>query len=258
MGTVTFRQPPSRHRTSSDSDHDSSTITASRATLPSGEAISVRNYTSPATCGHQQTVFRNQFRLRNWRQERHTDSILDSLKVVCFPCYHTPKRRKGKVHSRTGHEDQEGEQTYSSYLLSEWSRVLLVKLTGSELVKKFFAFYGTRSFITAFTNACHLSLSWASSIQSMPLHPTSWKEVQLYSFFNLGARWGWVVNATSQLLYRQQKDPVPIVQEAGWAPLSVWTVVQNLASTGIRTPDRPVRSEPLCPYSSMPGHGTVR
>jgi hypothetical protein len=31
-------------------------------------------------------------------------------------------------------------------------------------VKKFPAFYGTRRFITAFTRARHLSLSWASSI----------------------------------------------------------------------------------------------
>jgi hypothetical protein len=26
-------------------------------------------------------------------------------------------------------------------------------------------------------------------------------EVQLYSFFNIGARWGWVVNATPRPLY---------------------------------------------------------
>jgi hypothetical protein len=33
------------------------------------------------------------------------------------------------------------------------------------------AFYGTRKFITAFTSARHLSLSWASSIQSIPHIP---------------------------------------------------------------------------------------
>jgi len=33
------------------------------------------------------------------------------------------------------------------------------KVTVSRLVKKFFAFYGTRRFITAFTSALHLSLS---------------------------------------------------------------------------------------------------
>jgi len=46
-----------------------------------------------------------------------------------------------------------------TYLLTPCSRVLLEKLTGSHLVKEFHAFYGTRKFITAFTSACHLSLS---------------------------------------------------------------------------------------------------
>ena len=46
-----------------------------------------------------------------------------------------------------------------TYLLTPWSRVLLGKLTGLQLVKKFPAFYGTRRFITALTSARHLSLS---------------------------------------------------------------------------------------------------
>ena len=41
------------------------------------------------------------------------------------------------------------------------------------------------------------------------------------------------------------KNPVPIVQEAGWAPGPVWTGAGNLARTGIRSPDRPARSESL-------------
>jgi hypothetical protein len=32
-----------------------------------------------------------------------------------------------------------------------WSRVLLEKLTAAQLDKKFLAFYGTRKFLTAFT-----------------------------------------------------------------------------------------------------------
>jgi len=36
--------------------------------------------------------------------------------------------------------------------------------------------------------------------------------------------------------------PVPILQEAGWAPVPVWTGAENLASIGIRSPDRPARS----------------
>jgi hypothetical protein len=39
-----------------------------------------------------------------------------------------------------------------THSLTPWSRVLLEKLTDSQLVKKFPAFYVTRRFITAFTN----------------------------------------------------------------------------------------------------------
>ena len=41
------------------------------------------------------------------------------------------------------------------------------------------------------------------------------------------------------------KDPVPTVQEDGWASEPVWTVAENLAPTGIRSPDRPALSESL-------------
>ena len=52
--------------------------------------------------------------------------------------------------------------TILTYLLTPWCRVLLEKLAGLQLVKKFPAFYGTRRFITAFTSFRHPSLSWAS------------------------------------------------------------------------------------------------
>ena len=35
------------------------------------------------------------------------------------------------------------------------------------------------------------------------------------------------------------------LQEAGWAPLPVWTGAESLIPTGIPSPDRPVRSESL-------------
>ena len=68
-------------------------------------------------------------------------------------------------------------------LLTPWSRVLLEKLTGFQLVKKFPAFYGTRRFITAFTSARHLSLSSASSIQSTSPHPTLWRSILILAFY---------------------------------------------------------------------------
>ena len=54
------------------------------------------------------------------------------------------------------------------------------------------------------------------------------------------------------------KDPVPVVQEAGWAPGPVWTGAENLAPTGIRSPHRPARSQSLYrlpgPYSVPVDH----
>ena len=66
-------------------------------------------------------------------------------------------------------------------LPTPWCRVLIEKLTGLQLVKKFPAFHGTRKFITALTSVRHLSISWASPIQSIYPHPTSWRSVLILS-----------------------------------------------------------------------------
>ena len=66
-------------------------------------------------------------------------------------------------------------------ILTPWCRVLLEKLTGLQQVKKFPAFHGTRRFITALTSVRHLSLSWASPIQSIYPHPTSWISILILS-----------------------------------------------------------------------------
>ena len=106
-----------------------------------------------------------------------------------------------------------------------------------------------------------------------------------FTFFNLVARWGLVVNALPRPLYPRERAgthckgpyhlhvpivlksgslnflepsgpdqacngialllPLPIVKEAGCAPGPVWTGAENLATTGIRYPDRPARSESL-------------
>ena len=70
--------------------------------------------------------------------------------------------------------------TTITYLLTPWCRVL-EKLTGLQLVKKLPAFHGTRRFITALTSVRHLSLSWASPIQSLYTHPTSWRSILILS-----------------------------------------------------------------------------
>ena len=55
----------------------------------------------------------------------------------------------------------------NTYLLTPWCRVLLEKLTGR--------------FITTLTSVRHLSLSWASPIQSVHPHPTSWRSILILS-----------------------------------------------------------------------------
>ena len=68
-----------------------------------------------------------------------------------------------------------------SHLLTPWCRVLLEKLAGLQLVKKFPTFHGTRRFITTLTSVRHLSLSWASPIQSIYPHLTSWRSILILS-----------------------------------------------------------------------------
>jgi hypothetical protein len=55
--------------------------------------------------------------------------------------------------------------------------------------------------------------------------------------------------------FTPEKDPILTVQESRWAPGPVWTGEENLAPMGIRSPERPARSQSLCrlryvtPYS---------
>jgi len=56
---------------------------------------------------------------------------------------------------------------------------------------------------------------------------------------------GGVVKNTPRQLCLRETHPVPIVQEDGWAPGPVRRGAENLAPTGIRSPDRPARSELL-------------
>jgi len=86
--------------------------------------------------------------------------ILFGLKAICIT-----SRRSLLIHLFRGRVIP-----VLTYLLTPWSRVLLEKLTGLQLVKKFPTFYGTQRFITAFTSVRHLSLSWATSIQSIRNH----------------------------------------------------------------------------------------
>ena len=61
---------------------------------------------------------------------------------------------------------------------------------------------------------------------------------------------GWVVNVTHRPLYPRERDPVPIVLVAVWAPGQVWTCAENLTRTEIRSADRLARSGSLYRLSS--------
>ena len=50
------------------------------------------------------------------------------------------------------------KQLTNTQLFAPWSGVI-AKLTGSQLVMKFPAFYGNRSFVTAFPSTCDVSVS---------------------------------------------------------------------------------------------------
>jgi len=71
-------------------------------------------------------------------------------------------------------------------------------------------------------------------------------------FLDHGTRRKWGVSFTPRPLFTSGKDPVPIVQEAGWASGPVWTGAENLAPTGIRSPAvQPVTSR-YTTYANRP------
>jgi hypothetical protein len=69
--------------------------------------------------------------------------------------------------------------------------------------------------------------------------------VDLYSFFNLSARWWRVVNATLRRFNPREGELVLIVLEVGCALRPVQTGKDNLHPTGIRSADSPTCRESL-------------
>ena len=59
------------------------------------------------------------------------------------------------------------------------------------------------------------------------------KDIDLL-FHDLGTRWRWVGQPHAPAASTPGKDPVPIVQEAGWAPGPVWTGGKTVPN-GIRS-----------------------
>ena len=138
------------------------------------------------------------------------------------------------------------------HLLTPWCRVLLEKLTGLQPVKKFPAFHGTRRFITALTSVHHLSLSWASPIQSISPHPIYWRSVLILStHLRLGLPSGLLPSGfPTKTLYTPSPHPyAPHAQ-----PISFFSILSPaqywVRSTNHVAPRYAVSSIPLLPCPS--------
>jgi hypothetical protein len=105
------------------------------------------------------------------------------------------------------------------------------------------------------------SISCCLKVKCQPITGTDGSErerveVQLHTFSTSTLGGGGWRSAPRPSRITPGKNPVPIVQEAGWAPGLVWTGAEYLAPTGIRSPDRPARSESLYRLS-YPGPDTI-
>ena len=77
----------------------------------------------------------------------------------------------------------------------------------------------------------HLSEKW--SRYRLDVAQKAGRSIALL-FHDRGTRRGWVVSSTPRPKFTPGKDPVPILQEAGWAPGSVGRA-ENLVPTGFRS-----------------------
>jgi len=70
-----------------------------------------------------------------------------------------------------------------NYSLAPWTRVLLEKLTSSQLVMKFPAFYGTRRFIIPLFNFCNTTFSKLEYIHNFGKLNDYWITLYLFRVF---------------------------------------------------------------------------
>jgi uncharacterized membrane protein YoaK (UPF0700 family) len=103
-------------------------------------------------------IIENFLRISFW-QERENALMWWRLKVIIFyACFLGDICTVNETHTLSAPLRVFIEASFVEFHISmstAWSRVLLEKLAGRQLVKKFSAFYGTRMFITAFTRARH-------------------------------------------------------------------------------------------------------
>ena len=133
---------------------------------------------SPHTCV---SIYRSS---RSHSTEVYNTDITPLLppKIYVYVCLY--KLRQCECLTNSTRLVLEGSSDYANTLhthpLTPWCRVL-DKLNGLQLVKKFPAFHRIRKFITALATVRHLSLSWASPLQSIYPHPNSWRSILILS-----------------------------------------------------------------------------
>jgi len=136
------------------------------------------------------------------------------------------------------------------YLLTPWCRVLPEQPTGLQLLKKFPAFHGTRRFITALRSVRHLSLSWASPIQSTYSHPTSWRFILILStHLSLGL--------PSSLFPSGFPTKLSATVPYSYMNKTTRSEKQNPAGDEIFCPSRPALGPTQPPVKWVPGHSRV-
>jgi hypothetical protein len=75
-----------------------------------------------------------------------------------------------------------------------------------------------------------------------------------YSFFNLISRWQVEGQRYAPAALPPGKRPGTLFTGGWWGAETVWTGAENLVLTGIRSPDRPARSESLYRLSHRDPH----
>jgi hypothetical protein len=100
-------------------------------------------------------------------------------------------------------------------------------------------------------------------VRVTPLHAIAGMErsrVIHQLIINLGARFGWLVNATLRLHYSRERDPALFAEEAGWAPGTVWTSMEkrkSLTPTGVRSPCSLLHTQSAAYISSVSPHSSA-
>jgi hypothetical protein len=121
-------------------------------------------------------------------------------------------------------------------------------------VKKFPAFYGTRRFIIAFTSARHLSLSWATAIQSMPPHTAFWSSILILSSNLRLDLWSLSITSSPPKLCMHLSCPPYVPHVPPFSFFLIWSPEHYLLRITDHTSHYAAFSLPCCIVPMSPQH----